>query len=87
MRGKDDRSEILFSYIRLDEKPIICIPPMPALGTTYGFQMLRNRSFEFEKMIMRRIELDEQPCRAELVAVSDIAFSVQRLHQAPDPTT
>jgi hypothetical protein len=32
MRGKDDRSEILFSYIRLDEKPIICIPPMPALG-------------------------------------------------------
>src|SRR5262249_52104664 len=45
---------------------------------------LSDGSFEFEKMVAPRVELDEESCRAELIPVTDVAFPVQRFHQAPD---
>src|SRR5215471_16901746 len=63
-------------------------PPLP-LALPKGLlnrrrPFLADGSFEFEKMVAPRVELDEESCRAELIPVTDVAFPVQRFHQAPD---
>jgi hypothetical protein len=45
----------------------------------------RPRLLEFEEMIAPRVKVDEKSCRRELIAVADIAFPGQCLHQAPGP--
>ena len=46
---------------------------------------IASGSFEFQKMITPRVEIDEQSLGAELIAVADVACPGQRLDEAPSP--